>query len=200
MHESGQVFPLSVPRSVGLMDAARHHFRLGKRSKLFGGERFFYLGPSLLDPTLHCLRIALPGSLGWSLQCPVHRSEYLPHMSRVIVHAGQALDNNSYARECPQICAKTVGPCSLSQCDLDTSQLLSFQLRFATRSARASQCAATATLPLLVPATYALAAYLQFSGNPRQDHLANREQSGRSLPSLHHCSEISPLSNVSLHA
>jgi hypothetical protein len=118
----------------------------------------------------------------------------------MIVHAGQALDNNSYARECPQICAKTVGPCSLSQCNLDTSQLLSFQLRFATRSACASQCSATAMLPLLVPATYALAAYLQFSGNPRQDHFASREQSGRSLPSLHHCSEIPPLSNVSLHA
>jgi hypothetical protein len=121
-------------------------------------------------------------------------------MSWVIVHPGQSLDNNHYARECPQICAKTVGPCSLSQRHLDTSQLLSFQLRFATRSTRAPQCTAAATLPLLVPAAYALAAYLQFSGNPRQDHLPSREQSSRSLPSLPHGFEIPPLSNVSSHA
>ena len=121
-------------------------------------------------------------------------------MSRMIVHPGQSLDNNRYPRERPQICAKTVGSCSLAQCDLDTPQLFSFQLRFATRSARASQCPAAATLPLLVPAAYTLAAYLQFSGNPCQDHLASREQSSRSLPSLSHSLEIPPLSNVSFHA
>ena len=167
---------------------------------LFGGERFFYLGPSLIDPLFHFLRIALPGLPGGSLECPVHRSEDLPHMSRVIVHPGQSLDNNRYARKRPQICAKTMGPCSLSQCNLDTSQLLSSQLRFATHSARASQCAAAATLPLLVPAAYALPAYLQFSCNPRQDHLACREQSSRSLPPLPHGLEIPPLLNVSFHA
>jgi len=121
-------------------------------------------------------------------------------MSRVIVHPSQSLDNNCYPRECPQICAKTVGPCSLPQCHLDTSQLLSFQLRFATRSARASQCAAAATLPLLIPTAYALPAHLQFSSNPRQDHLACHEQSSRSLPPLPHGLEIPPLSNVSFHA
>jgi len=121
-------------------------------------------------------------------------------MSRMIVHPCQSLDNNRYARECPQICAKTVGLCSLSQCDLDTSQLFLFQLRFAARSSRAPQCPAAATLPLHVPAAYTLAAYLQFSGNPCQDHLANREQSSRSLPSLPHGLEIPSLSNVSFHA
>jgi hypothetical protein len=53
---------------------------------------------------------------------------------------------------------------------------------------------------LLVPAAYALAAYLQFSGNTRQDHLASREQSSRSLPSLPHGLEVPPLPNVSFHA
>ena len=121
-------------------------------------------------------------------------------MSRMIVHPCQSLDNNRYARECPQICSKTVGLCSLSQCDLDTLQLFLFQLRFAPRSSRAPQCPAAATLPLHVPAAYTLAAYLQFSGNPCQDHLASREQSSRSLPSLPHGLEIPPLSNVSFHA
>jgi len=121
-------------------------------------------------------------------------------MSRVIVYPRQSFDNNRHPRERPQICAKTVGPCSFSQCDLDTSQLLSLQLRFATRSTRASQSPSAATLPLLVPAAYALAAYLQFSGNTRQDHLASREQSSRSLPSLPHGLEVPPLSNVSFHA
>ena len=167
---------------------------------LFGDERFFYLGPSLINPTFHFLWIALPGSPRGPLECPVHRSEDLPHMSWVIVHSGQSFDNNRYARECPQICAKTLRPCSLSQCDLDTSQLLSLQLRFATRSSCAPQCATAATLPLLVPAAYALAAYLQFSGDPRQNHLAGREQSSRSLPSLPHGLEIPPLSKVSFHA
>ena len=121
-------------------------------------------------------------------------------MSRVIVYPRQSLDNNRHPRERPQICAKTVGPCSLSQCNLDTSQLLSLQLRFATRSTRTPQSPSAASLPLLVPAAYALAAYFQFSGNPRQNHLASREQSSRSLPSLPHGLEIPPLSNVSLHA
>jgi hypothetical protein len=93
----------------------------------------------------------------------------------MIVHPGQSLDNNCYPWERPQICAKTVGLCSLSQRELDLSQLLSFQLRFATRSSRASQCPTTSTLPLHVPPAYALAAYIQFSRNPRQDHLASRE-------------------------
>jgi len=89
--------------------------------------------------------------------------------------------------------------CSLSQRNLDTSQLFPLQSRFATRSTRASQCATAAPLPLLVPATYALATYLQFSGNPRQDHLASRKQSGRSLPSLRHRPKMPTLSKVSLH-
>jgi hypothetical protein len=41
---------------------------------------------------------------------------------------------------------------------------------------------------------------MQFSGNPRQDHLASGKQSGRSLPSLRHCLEIPTLPKVSLHA
>jgi len=93
-----------------------------------------------------------------------------------------------------------VGLCSLSQCNLDTLQLFPFQLRFAARSTRATQCATSTSLPLLIPATHALATYLQFSGNPRQDHLASGKQSGRSLPSLCHCPEIPTLSKVSLHA
>jgi hypothetical protein len=93
-----------------------------------------------------------------------------------------------------------MGLCSLSQRNFDTSQLFTFQLRLATRSTRTSQCAPATTLPLLVPATYALATYLQFSGNPRQDHLASGKQSGRLLPSLCHCPEIPTLSKVSLHA
>jgi hypothetical protein len=93
-----------------------------------------------------------------------------------------------------------MGLCPLSQRNLDTLQLLPPQPRFATRSTRASQCATATPLPLLVPATYALATYLQFSGNPRQDHFPSRKQSGRSLPSLCHCSEIPTLSKVSLHA
>jgi hypothetical protein len=40
----------------------------------------------------------------------------------------------------------------------------------------------------------------QLSRDRRQDRLAGGEQTGRSLPSLLHCFEISPRSNVSLHA
>jgi len=120
-------------------------------------------------------------------------------MSRVIVDTRQPLDNLSYAGQGPQICGKTVSPGSLSQCAIDRSQLLPVQLRLAACPTRASQCAAAATLPLPVPATYALAAYPQFSSNCRQDHPASGEQTARSLPSLLHCFEISSRSNVSLH-
>jgi len=167
---------------------------------LFGAERFFYLRPPLTDPLFHLLWIALFGSLGWPLQGPIYRSQYLPHMSRVVVNTGQTLDNNRYTGKGPQIGVKTVGLGSHSQCILDTSQLLTFQLRFPTCSTRASQCATAAPFPLLVPATYALAAYLQFVGNPRQNQLAGGEQSSRSLSSLCHGPEIPSLPNMSFHA
>jgi len=91
---------------------------------LFGGERFFYLRPPLIDPPFHFLRVALFGSSGWPLQSPVYRSQYLPHMSRVIANTGQTLDDNRYAGKSPQIGVKPVGLCSPPQCILDTLQLL----------------------------------------------------------------------------
>jgi hypothetical protein len=178
----------------------RHHFRLGRRSKLSDDERFFYLGPPFLHPMLHASRITFPGLLGRPLQGPVHHPENLPYMSRVIVDTRQPLDNTRYAGKGPQIGGKTVSPGPLSQCRIDRSQLLSIQLRLAACPARASQCAVAASLPLPVPATYALPAYLQFSSNCRQDHPSSGEQTGRSLASLLHCSEISSRSNVCLHA
>lgn len=178
----------------------RRHFRPGRKSKLFADERFFYLRPSFLHPKFHPFRITLSGLLGRPLQGPVHHSENLPYMSRVIVDTRQLLDNRSDPRQGPQIGGKTVSSGSLSQFAIDRSQLLPVQLRLATCPTRASQCAAAATLPLPVPATYALAAHPQFSSNGRQDHPASGEQTGGSLPSLLHCSEISPRSNVCLHA
>ena len=149
---------------------------------------------------LHGFRITLSGLLGRPLQGPVHHSKNLPYMSRVIVDTRQPLDNTRYAGKGPQIGGKTVSPGSLSQCRIDRSQLLSVQLRLAACPARASQCAAAAALPLPVPATYALPAYPQFSGNCRQEHPSSGEQTGRWLPSLLHCFEISSRSNVCLHA
>jgi hypothetical protein len=143
--------------------------------------------------------MALFGSFGWPLQGPVDRSQYLPHMSRVVVNTGQTLDDNRYAGKSPQIRVKPVGLCSPSQCLLDTSQLLRFQLRLPACSTSASQCATASPLPLLIPATYTLAAYLQFAGNPRQNHLASGEYSSRSLSSLCHCPEIPTLPNMSFH-
>jgi hypothetical protein len=177
----------------------RHRFHLGRRSKLFDDERFFYLRPPSLHPMLYGLRITFSGLLGRPLQGPVHHSENLPYMSRVIVDTRQALDNTRYAGQGPQISVKTVSSGSFSQCDIDRSQLSSVQLSLAACPARTSQGAVAAMLPLPVPATYALAAYPQFSSNCRQDHLASGEQPGRSLPSLLHCFEISPRSNVCLH-
>jgi hypothetical protein len=182
------------------MAAGKHRFRLRRKSMLFGGERFFYLRPPFIDPPFHFLRIALFGSLGWPLQGPVYRSQYLPHMSRVIVNTAQTLDNNRYAGKGPQIGVKPVSLCSHSQCLLDPAQLLRFHLRFPTCSTSASQGTTATPLPLAVPATYALAAHLQFVGNPRQNQLASGEHSSRSLSSICHCLEIPTLPNVSFHA
>jgi hypothetical protein len=121
-------------------------------------------------------------------------------MSWVIVDTRQPLDNTRYAGKGPQIGGKAVSPGSLSQGDIDRSQLLSVQPRLAACPARASQCAVATILPLFVPATHALAAYPQLSSNCRQDHPTSGEQTGRSLPSLLHCFEISPRPNVCLHA
>jgi len=178
----------------------RPHFRPGRKSKLFADERFFYLRPSVLHPMLHGFRILLSGSLGRPLQGPVHHSQNLPYMSRVIVDTRQPLDHHRYPGQGPQIGGKALSPGSLSQFAIDRSQLLPVQLRLATCPTRASQCAAAATLPLPVPAAYALSAHPQFSSNCRQDHPASGKQTGRSLPSLLHCCEISSRSNVCLHA
>lgn len=178
----------------------RRHFRPGRGSTLFGDERFFYLGPPFLNPMLHGFRITLSGLLGRPLQGPVHRSENLPYMSRVIVDARQPLDHIRHPGKCPQICRETVSPGSPSQCRIERSQLLSVQLRLAPCPARASQCTAAAALPLPVPATDALPAYLQFPSNCRQDHPSSGKQTGSSLPPLLQCFEISSRSNVCFHA
>jgi len=178
----------------------RPHFRPGRKSKLFADERFFYLWPSFLHPMLHAFRIPLSRLLGRPLQGPVHHSQNLPYMSRVIVDPRHPLDYRSYPGQGPQFGSKTVSPSSLPQFDIDQSQLLPVQLRLAACPTCASQGAAAAALPLPVPATYTLAADPQFSSNCRQDHSASDEQTGRSLPPLLHCAEIASRSNVCFHS
>ncbi len=178
----------------------KYRFHPERRSRPFGPERFFYRRPSLRQPQLDLLRVALPRLPGRSLQSPVHGSQDLPHMSGMILHPGQTLDHPGHPRQGPQARAKTVSSRPLQQRPFDLSELPAVQSRWAPRSRRPLQRLGPPALPLFVPTTHTLATHLQFLSDGRPDQPAGSEQSGCAPPSVFQPLEIPSRSNKGVHA
>ncbi|MGB8953399.1 MAG: hypothetical protein WCC06_12130 [Candidatus Aminicenantales bacterium] len=100
------------------------------------------------------------------------------------MNAGQSLDDHGNARQSPEIRAISLGPRSLAQGPLDTLALRGAQFRLTAGPAGALQCSGPAALPLFVPSTDALSAYLKVSSYGGQDQLARREQPRGTLSTL----------------
>jgi hypothetical protein len=130
----------------------------------------------VFDPVLHGLRIPLARVSRRPLERPVHRAQDLPHMARMILHAGQSLDHRRHARQCPEIGLEAVGAGALAQRGVEVLQLSPIQPGFAARAARASQSPKAPAPPLFMPPADALTAHLQSSSDGCQDQLATCEQ------------------------
>jgi len=120
-------------------------------------------------------------------------------MTRVIMDAGQPFDDQSDARQSPEIRAVSVSPRSLAQGQLDAPPLCRAKFRLTAGPAGASQCGGPAPLPLFVPTTDALTAHLEVSGNGSQDHLACCEHTRGALSPLFQSLKISPWTILSMH-
>jgi hypothetical protein len=132
----------------------------------------------LLQPKFHFFFVAFAGLLGGTLQTPVHGTENLPDMTRVIAHSGQALDDRGDARQRPQVRAETVRPCAPAQRFVNLPQLRRSQLRFAASATRAAQCRSSTALPLPIPTRHTLTAHFQLAGDGGEDQLAGSKQTG----------------------
>jgi len=65
---------------------------------------FFLLFPSLSLPMTDLLIISFHGPQRRSLQTPIHLAQDFPHMTRVIAHPGDAIDELRHPGQRPQLC------------------------------------------------------------------------------------------------
>jgi hypothetical protein len=87
-------------------------------------KRFPYPRPVLRDPTQHFLLIALLGAAGRLLERPVHRTQDLPDVARVVVHARQLLDHAWHPGQRPQLRRETIRHRALAKGPIQLLQVL----------------------------------------------------------------------------
>src|SRR5439155_13937646 len=96
---------------------------------LGAAERFFYCGPARGDPVADGRIVALFGASRRTLQRPVERAQEAPDMPRVILHAGQLLDDPSDPGQRPEFRAEAMRARALAQGGFDAAQLVLGQPR-----------------------------------------------------------------------
>ncbi len=153
----------------------------------------------MIDPVLDGGGLALARVSRRSLQGPVHRAQHLPHMARMIPHAGQPRDDVRHPRECPQIGVEPVRPRPAAQRDVEASELLAIEPRFAAGAPRAAQAGRALAPPCAIPACDTLPAHLQASSDRRKEQLATGEQPRRVPAPLRQGLKIPSGRKVGLH-
>ena len=121
-------------------------------------------------------------------------------MTRVVMDAGQSFNDRGDTRQSPEIGAVSMGLRSLAQGQFDAPPLRGAQFRLTAGPTRTSQCSSPAPLPLFVPSTDALSAYLKASSNGSQDQFARGEHPRGALSALFQSPKISPWMIWSMHA
>ena len=86
-------------------------------------------------------------------------------MPRVILHAGQLLDDVSDPRQRPEVRAESMGARALTQGGLDADHLLLRQPGLPSSAAGRPQCRAPALAPRAIPSHDTLAAHTQEPGD-----------------------------------
>ena len=121
-------------------------------------------------------------------------------MPRVILHAGQLLDNPRDARQRPQVGSEPLCARAFAQGRFDAAHLFRSQPRLAAGTARGAQRRASTLAPRAIPAHDALAADAQTTRN-RPVRLSPRGKQPRGLLATNFQSvEISSWRNMSGHA
>lgn len=109
--------------------------------------------------------VPLLGTFRRPLQRPVERTQEAPDMPRVILHAGQALDEPRDSGQRPQARPKAMRPWALAQRRFDLDHLLRRDPRLAAGAPGGSQRRAPTSLPRAKPAHDALAADTEAAGD-----------------------------------
>lgn len=120
-------------------------------------------------------------------------------MTRVVMDAGQSFHDRGDTRQSPEIRAISMGLRSLAQGPFDAPPLRCAQFWLTAGPARTSQGRLPAPLPLFVPSTDALSAYLKASSHGSLDQLARGEQPRGALSPLLQSLKISPWMIWSMH-
>jgi len=105
--------------------------------------------------------VPLSSAFGRPLQRPVERAQEAPDMPRVILHAGQLLDDPRDSGQRPEVRAEAMRARALAQGRFDADHLLRSQSRFAPGATGGPQRPAPALTPRAIPSHDALAADLQ---------------------------------------
>jgi hypothetical protein len=96
-------------------------------------------------------------------------------VARVVLHAGEPLDERRHARQCPQRRGEPMSPGALEQRGFDPSELRRLEPRFAPGPASGLQGRAAVVLPGVVPAVGGRPRRTQRAGDGRL-RCAAREQ------------------------
>ncbi len=121
-------------------------------------------------------------------------------MARVILHAGQLLDDARDPRQRPEVRAEAMRPRALAQGGLDTPQFLPRQPGLAAGAAGGSQRRAPTLAPGAIPAHDALAADSQEPGNSPLRFPTCRKQPCGLLATNFQSVEIPSRGSRSIHA
>lgn len=111
-------------------------------------------------------------------------------MTGVIMHTAEAFDQNGHPRKGPKICTETVGPRPLAKLPVQTLELLITESGPASSPAGATQSLDAVSLPLSVPAAYALTAHPESPRDLRHRQLSSSEHAGCLFTPLSQSSKI----------
>ncbi len=121
-------------------------------------------------------------------------------MPRVILHAGQALDDHRHAGQGPEIGTEAGRPRPLPQCRFHPGQLALIQPRLAARAASGSQARPAPGPPGPIPPHDALATDAEDARDGSLRVLASGKQARRLLSTTFQSTEIASGGNMSGHA
>ena len=144
--------------------------------------------------------VPLFGAFGGPLQRPVERAQEAPDMPRMILHAGQLLDDPSDSGQRPEVRAEAVRPRALAQGRFDASHLLLSQPWLASGAAGGPQRRAPAPVPRAIPSHDALAADIQAPCDGALRLSTRSKQPRGLLPTDLQSLEIPSWCNMSGHA
>ncbi len=118
---------------------------------------FFLLFPGPNLPLTDLFLISFLGPQRRSLQTPIHLTQDFPHMTRVIAHPGDAIDELRYAGQRPQLCFPSMGGSPTKKFLLHQRQLFLVQSGLSASPRCAVQRLCIPVVPCQPPLAHALA-------------------------------------------